>query len=226
MLEASERRYRTIIDTIPLAIAEINRDGIVNFANAATEKMYRLFAGGTRRQRTCDRNKSDLPVKHFGPGSSTPCRNSRHRARSSAAGSIKTASGSIFGATGTTCETKRRGHWPGHRRRRHHRPEEGGERIAKSKAILTAVIESLPFDLFALAPDGRCILQNVVSRQYYGSFGKTTEEVCPDDRILARWLEKHRRAFAGERVEGEVELVIGGDNAALHNIITPIRRRR
>ena len=36
-LEASERRYRTIIDTVPLAIGEINREGIIVFANAATE---------------------------------------------------------------------------------------------------------------------------------------------------------------------------------------------
>jgi PAS domain S-box-containing protein len=39
-LEASERRYRTIIDTVPLAIGEINRDGIIVFANAATEKLF------------------------------------------------------------------------------------------------------------------------------------------------------------------------------------------
>ena len=39
-LEASERRYRTIIDTVPLAIGEIDRDGIIVFANAATEKLF------------------------------------------------------------------------------------------------------------------------------------------------------------------------------------------
>ena len=40
ILEASERRFRTIIDTVPLAIGEINRDGIIVFANAATEKLF------------------------------------------------------------------------------------------------------------------------------------------------------------------------------------------
>ena len=39
-LEASERRFRTIIDTVPLAIAEIDRQGIIVFANAATEKLF------------------------------------------------------------------------------------------------------------------------------------------------------------------------------------------
>ena len=67
-------------------------------------------------------------------------------------------------------------------------------------------------------------LQNAVSRRYYGdTLGKTTEDVCPDERILARWLEKNRRAFAGERVEGDVELAIRGEQRYFHNIITPIR---
>ncbi len=39
-LEASERRFRTIIDTVPLAIGEINREGIIVFANAATEGLF------------------------------------------------------------------------------------------------------------------------------------------------------------------------------------------
>jgi PAS domain S-box-containing protein len=38
-LEASERRYRTIIDTVPLAIGEVDRDGIFVFTSAATEKV-------------------------------------------------------------------------------------------------------------------------------------------------------------------------------------------
>ena len=97
------------------------------------------------------------------------------------------------------------------------------ENLAKSQAILTAAIECLPFDFFALDAEGRCILQNTVSRQYYGNaLGKTTEEVCLDERILARWLEKNRRALAGERVEGDVELAIQGEHHHLHNIITPI----
>ena len=39
-LEADQRRYRTIIDTVPLAIGEINREGVIVFANAATEKLF------------------------------------------------------------------------------------------------------------------------------------------------------------------------------------------
>jgi PAS domain S-box-containing protein len=36
------------------------------------------------------------------------------------------------------------------------------------------------------------------------------------------WLENNRRAFAGERVEGEVELTVRGEKRLYHNIIAPI----
>jgi PAS domain S-box-containing protein len=96
--------------------------------------------------------------------------------------------------------------------------------LAKSKAILTAAVECLPFDVFALGPDGRCILQNAVSRQYYGNaLGKTAQDVCPDKRLLPRWLENNRRAFAGERVEEDVGWTVKGEPRYFHNIIIPIQ---
>ena len=36
-LELRERRYRTIIETVPLAIVEIDREGVITFVNTATE---------------------------------------------------------------------------------------------------------------------------------------------------------------------------------------------
>ncbi len=94
----------------------------------------------------------------------------------------------------------------------------------RTHAILNAAIECLPFDFFALDSDGRYMLANAAARMPYGDIvGKTPEEVCPNERDLALWLENNRRAFAGERVEGEVELAVHGENRHYHNIITPIR---
>jgi two-component system sensor histidine kinase UhpB len=99
------------------------------------------------------------------------------------------------------------------------------EELAKSKAILTATIECLPFDFFALDPTGRCILQNAVSRRYYGdALGKTAEQVCPDPRTLPRWIEGNRRALAGQLVEEEAEWQVGGERRQFHNIIAPIQQ--
>lgn len=84
--------------------------------------------------------------------------------------------------------------------------------LTKSKAILTAAIECLPFDFFALDPEGRCILQNALSRRYFGNaLGKTAEDVCPDKLVLPRWLDGNRRALNGVRVEEEIAFAVGGE---------------
>jgi PAS domain S-box-containing protein len=98
------------------------------------------------------------------------------------------------------------------------------EELARSKAILTAAIECLPFDFFALDPDGRCILQNAVSRQHYGeALGKMAEQVCPDERVLPRWIEGNRRALGGEKVEEEAAWWVGGEERHFCSFLTPIQ---
>ena len=98
------------------------------------------------------------------------------------------------------------------------------EELAKSKAILNAAIECLPFDFFALDPQGRCILQNAVSRRYFGeALGKTAAEVYPDPQVSARWQEKTRRALSGEKVEGDVVFSVAGHLHHFHNILVPVR---
>ena len=98
------------------------------------------------------------------------------------------------------------------------------EEAAKSKAFLTAAIECLPFEFFALAPDGHCILQNAVSRQYYGNaVGKTAEEVCPDEHALPRWLAKLGQVADGKRIAEEVELQVKREARHFYSISVPIR---
>ncbi|MGO9114076.1 MAG: PAS domain S-box protein [Thermoguttaceae bacterium] len=97
--------------------------------------------------------------------------------------------------------------------------------LAKSRAVLRATIDSLPFSFFAIGLDGRYMLQNAVSKAQHqaDTVGKLPEEVCPNEDDLAVWLENNRRAFAGEKVEGEVTLSLGGEKRFYYNIIAPIR---
>ena len=96
--------------------------------------------------------------------------------------------------------------------------------LTKSRAILQATIECLPFDFFALGPDGRYILQNATCKSHLGDYiGKTPEEICPNEEDLAIWLDNNRRAFRGEKVEGDVCFSYQGDKRFFHNVITPIR---
>jgi len=103
------------------------------------------------------------------------------------------------------------------------RPGDGPERN-RLHAILTAAIECLPFEFFAIGPDGRYILQNAVSRQHAGdAIGKRPEDSAPDEYTRKLWLDNNRRAFAGERVEGEVEAHVGAETRTYYNIISPIQ---
>ena len=68
------------------------------------------------------------------------------------------------------------------------------------------------------------MLQNAVSRRHAGvAIGRRPEDCAPDEYTRQLWLDNNRRAFAGERVEGEVEAHLGGETRTYYNIISPIR---
>ena len=93
----------------------------------------------------------------------------------------------------------------------------------RDRAILAAAIECLPFEFFAIGTDGRYMLQNATLREHYGdATGKRPEDYAHDEATRQLWLANNRRAFAGERVEGEVEAHIGGETRTYYNIISPI----
>ena len=87
------------------------------------------------------------------------------------------------------------------------------EKLAKSKAMLHAAINCLPFNFFAIGLDGRYMLQNAMSKAHQGgdAIGKLPEEVCQNKHDLAIYVDNNRRAFSGEKVEGEVTLSLGGE---------------
>ena len=95
--------------------------------------------------------------------------------------------------------------------------------LATSKAILQAAFDSLPFDFAAVGLDGRYMLQNATSKANWGdAIGKPPDEVCTNKDDLSIWLDNHRRAFGGEKVEGEVGLTIKGKQRFCHHVTVPI----
>jgi len=99
------------------------------------------------------------------------------------------------------------------------------EALQKSEAILKAIVDSLPFDVFALDPNHRYFMQNAISRKNWGDFiGKCPEDLPVSKETLSLWLNNNRRAFSGETVADEVEYhsLEGGKNF-YYNIIAPIR---
>jgi PAS domain S-box-containing protein len=98
------------------------------------------------------------------------------------------------------------------------------QKLQESKAMLKAVIENLPFDVFAIDRNNHYILQNETCTKNWGNFiGKSPEDITIDKQTKDFWLKNNRRALSGETVTGEVvyDRVDGGKNF-YYNIIAPI----
>jgi PAS domain S-box-containing protein len=92
------------------------------------------------------------------------------------------------------------------------------------QAILAAAVDCLPFEVFAMGTDGRCMLQNARGREHYGNaLGKSVEEIAPDEATLQLWRDNNRRAFSGQRVDREIRYPLGGQVRTCHTVIVPIR---
>ena len=99
------------------------------------------------------------------------------------------------------------------------------EELQESKAMFEAVIESLPFDVFALDRNNRYFFQNIICKKNWGNLlGKSPKDVSVSDETQSLWLENNHRAFSGETVSGEVAYNrLNGDKCHYYNIISPIR---
>jgi len=98
------------------------------------------------------------------------------------------------------------------------------EELLKSKAMFKTIVENLPFDVFALDPDNRYILQNSICKKNWGDvIGKSPEDLPVDKKTKDLWMDNNRCALLGETVTGEVayERLDGGKNF-YYNIISPI----
>ncbi|MFH2218135.1 MAG: PAS domain S-box protein [Pseudomonadota bacterium] len=101
------------------------------------------------------------------------------------------------------------------------------EKLRKSEALLQAIIESLPFDAFAIDMSNRYILQNSVCKRNWGDLiGQTPEDLAVNEKTKNLWQDNNRRAFSGETVTGEVEYdTVSGSKNFYYNIVSPIRDR-
>ncbi len=93
----------------------------------------------------------------------------------------------------------------------------------KLEVRLRTIIESLPFDFFGLDTAGHYFIQNSTSREHFGDFvGKKPEDLSIDKNTLALWLDNNRRAFSGEIVKREFEVVREGEKRFYYDIVAPI----
>ncbi len=87
-----------------------------------------------------------------------------------------------------------------------------------------ALIESLPFDFWAVDRDGRFAAQNSTCREHWGDvIGSRPVDVAPDPETGARWTGFVERAFAGETIRGDVAYRRHSETRNYFYSISPVR---
>jgi len=98
------------------------------------------------------------------------------------------------------------------------------EALRESRALLSSVIESLPFQFWAVTPENRYFLLNSLSKQIWGDVtGKSPGEVGAPPETVGLWLENNVRALTGELVRKEVSHDQNGQPRTFDSIIGPVR---
>ena len=98
------------------------------------------------------------------------------------------------------------------------------EELERTKALLEATIENIPFDFWAMGPDGRYMLQNAaLRRNWIDIVGLRPHDLPIAPETLAGWLDNNRRVLAGERIDEEIDLAVKGEPRRLRNVVAPIR---
>ena len=96
--------------------------------------------------------------------------------------------------------------------------------LVESKAQLEAAFNNIPFELWLSGADGRCILQNPVSKQYWGDTeGKSPEAVDLPAETQAAWADRNQRAMAGEIAHDSQVIQKDGKNLYFETILAPIQ---
>ena len=92
----------------------------------------------------------------------------------------------------------------------------------EAEAALSA-IHSIPFALWISGLDGRCEVQNRVSRSRWGDLvGMLPEESALPEAAVREWADINRRALGGELVRHEWQYVDGGAAQMFENIVVPV----
>jgi len=93
-----------------------------------------------------------------------------------------------------------------------------------SRAMLSSVIESLPFDFWALNRQGRYILLNTNAKNLWGdATGKRPADLPASPRIIEEWEQNNSRALSGEIVRREMAFELQGELRTFDTIAAPIR---
>ncbi|HUX51620.1 MAG TPA: sensor histidine kinase [Spirochaetia bacterium] len=97
------------------------------------------------------------------------------------------------------------------------------DRLSTTEARFYAMVEHVPFNIWACDPDGRLIMQNAADIKTVGNHVGNVYSEWSQHEGMAQFNEFSRRAFAGEIVTETVDYDVDGSNRIYRDIIAPVR---
>jgi PAS domain S-box-containing protein len=97
--------------------------------------------------------------------------------------------------------------------------------LQASRAVLETTFNAIPYEIWATDSQGLCILQNPVSREYWGeNLGKNARDLdLISSELQEEWAETNRRTLAGEIVQTTKIVEINGKSLYLKKTMVPVR---
>ncbi|MBS2031669.1 MAG: hypothetical protein JST54_27480 [Deltaproteobacteria bacterium] len=91
-------------------------------------------------------------------------------------------------------------------------------------AQLEALVDNLPFDYFELDMSGQYVRQNAQAKKMWGDqVGKRLDQVPIPEETRRLWATNNARAYAGEVIREEVEMLVGAEKRRMINVLSPVR---
>ena len=96
-------------------------------------------------------------------------------------------------------------------------------RLAEQESILSAVVNSIPFEVWVRDSEGRVIIENPAVVAHWGRLLGTSDRdpALPAD-TRARWISKRERAMRGESVFEQIRHDVDGEPRDFQNVIAPV----
>ena len=95
--------------------------------------------------------------------------------------------------------------------------------LSTTEARFYAMVEQVPFNIWACDPDGRLIMQNAADIKTVGNHVGSVYSEWNQHEGMAQFNEFSRRAFAGEIVNETVAYEVDGFRRIYRDIIAPVR---
>lgn len=103
---------------------------------------------------------------------------------------------------------------------------EAREKAEEQQALLRAIIENAPFEIWVRDENQVGILENQNTFNHFGGIiGKKPEDFDSSEETLTLWKSNNRRVLAGETIDDECIYIVNGERRIFQQIIAPIRNQ-